>query len=202
MENDVTAAEAPAGQATEESAVVHEQTLDEILAGVDSDLAQPETQVPTVQHDDSDLHAQIKVMQDRQNQFDQQQTAKETDEALIWLVSFVRDSDDGISSHYDDEDVRGWLELKATQNPKIAVAFANRHSDKAVWNNVRKTLAADLAKKVSGRGSVVEQSLDAAASVRGVSTTPPPEQDLPSQSEMADMAMNDPIAFRRFKEKL
>lgn len=200
MENEVATAEPGATLPAEESVSVHDQSLDEILAGVEDRPAQPE-QVETPQQSD-DLAFQLKAIKDQQAQFQQQQSQKELDQALGDLVSFVRTSDEGIETAYDDEELRALLEYRAIQNPKIAVAFGNQFSDPATWNNVKKSLAADLAKKAAGKFSNVEQRMAAETSVRGVSNTPPPQEDLPSQSEIADMAVNDPAAFRRFKEKL
>jgi uncharacterized protein YajQ (UPF0234 family) len=203
MENDVAATEAEPQAPFEESADVHEKSLDEILAGISGEPAQPALEPPApAPSADNDLAAALKATNERLDAMDKRTEQANFETEMNSLVDFVRASDEAIGQAYDDEEIRALLEYQAVQKPNIGVAFGNQYSNPQAWNQVKAGLAAELAKKAAGKVSNSEERVAAQVSSRGVTTTPPPEQEVKPQTELADMAQNDPIAFRRYKESL
>lgn len=91
-----------------------------------------------------------------------------------------------------DKAFRGMVEYMASENPKIANAFANRSKNPEAWAAVSKKLGADIAKEFQSQPDKKSTSDREAviAAVKSVSTSSQ-ETAMPKFSEMSDAQFNE-----------
>lgn len=88
----------------------------------------------------------------------------------------------------DDQEIIDLLDGRAKRDPRLAAAWANRHTNPKAWDGVVTALSRELSgkfKKLPDKAATEDRDAVAAA-VRGASTTTPPPAKAPDYSKMGN----------------
>lgn len=171
--------------------------LESALEQIES-KTQTKADTPAPKKDDTDLQARLARLEKERDEDRQRAARQDVESALDQTVNSFLDNDT-IKQVYDQDEVRGLIEVEAQKDDRLMDAFINRHSDKAGWKRVSAGLMKKIETKAASKVSQNRSEQEAAtASAQGVSTSAPSANDeLPPQHELAGKSDAELDALKR-----
>ena len=175
-----TEADVESTTSTEDSGA-QEVDLDSVLAEFDEDTSDQSEQsdqgseqqtTNNLESEDLDFIKDLKA----------QETRRQIDEEMKKMRENLPDD-----LYIPERAFRGMVEIMASENPKIAQAFANRNKNPAAWEKASKAIATNIAKEFDSQpdDKSTQDREAVVAAVKSVSTSSQ-ESELPKFSEMND----------------
>lgn len=170
------------------------ESLDDLLSEFDEQV-QPEVQSPQpVVEDQSEMNAlraeiaELKAFRDASEQQQSRNSLNETVNQMQGLNDTLKDVNPNL--------IEGFLQVKASQDPRIAQAWMHRHVNPEGFNKVLKGLSDDLA----GNFRPVDKAVtDDLAALKSAVTEAPAE---PPTVTNADLNSMSDAEFAAYKQKL
>lgn len=161
--------------------------LDQLLAEYDQGTKKPDPVTPP-ENKPTPLPDDV-VQTVRFLESEVRESRREKDErAISETVASIRG--DVPTDVYDDDMIRGWLEVQAVKDPRLAEAFKQKNQNPRGWERVKGELRKALAKKAGSqidRGATDDRAAMTAA-IRGASTRasadPPPNLGRMTDAEL------------------
>ncbi len=153
-----------------------EQTMDELLAQVDSETqpepAKQEPMEPKAAPLDSARLDRVESFMEAQQQ---KEATSQFDKAVASAVT--RAKDDDVLSGFSDSMIEGSLRLKASKDKRISQAFENQDRDPVTWDKVLGKLIHEIREEQEAKPvpELTNAREAARASVRTHSSNPDPE---------------------------
>lgn len=153
---------------------------------------------PKTSTDDANLQARLDRLEQEREEERQKATRQDVETALNRTVDDFLENET-IKQVYDQDEIRGLIEVEAQKDERLLNAFANRHSSPSDWNRAKAGLLKKIETKAASKVSQNRSEQEAVtASAQGVSTSAPSQDsEVPAQGDLESMSDAELRALKR-----
>lgn len=167
------------------------EDLDTILSEFDEKDEQVKTAEPTKPDaQDKDMGARIDSLQRQITESDEKGARKDTEEAIGKTVTEVAQLlPEGVK--VPTRALRGYIEMMALEDRRLATAFLQRHLNPRKWETVKKAMAVEIAKDFEIDEAATAERDSVASAVRSASTKAPADTEVFDEKKVQGMGRQE-----------